>query len=157
MTLSSFLSTVEICGIKITMLFRKSEKDYVERMSKTLSDSIKFKKFAIKSGNEIISLLQQDYILTIFWKKVTRYISDQLYGELYPSGWQPGIMNALSKIHEALIRNFPKLRPILSAINTATYGYAEFFVVVVVPFPKCFTMNEYKLKDLFEYAICKTN
>ena len=85
MTLSSFLSTVEICGIKITMLFRKSEKDYVERMSKTLSDSIKFKKFALKSGNEIISLLQQDYILTIFWKKVTRYISDQLYGELYPS------------------------------------------------------------------------
>ena len=53
----------------------------------------------------------------------------------------------------------PKLRPILSAINTATYGYAEFFVVVVVvvPFPKCFTMNEYKRKDLFEYAIGKTN
>lgn len=76
MTLSSFLSTVEICGTKITMLFSKSGKDCVKRMGKTLSDSIKFKKFALKSGNEINSLLQQDYILTIFWKKVTRYISD---------------------------------------------------------------------------------
>ena len=47
-----------------------------------------------------------------------------------------------------LIKNFARLRPILSAINTATYGWAKFFV----PLLKCFTMNEYTLKDSFEFA-----
>ena len=69
-----------------------------------------------------------------------------------------GFMNALSKIHKALLRNFPKLWPILSAINTLPVVMLSFsFVVVVVPFPKCFTMNECKLNDLFECAIGKTN
>ena len=45
-----------------------------------------------------------------------------------------------------MINNFPKLRPILSAINT--YGWAKFFV----PRLKCFTMNEYTLKDSFEFT-----
>ena len=57
-------------------------------------------------------------------------------------------MYGLSKIHKPLINNFPKLRPILSAINTATYSSAKFFV----PLLKCFTMNEYTLKDSFEFA-----
>ena len=52
-------------------------------------------------------------------------------------------MNGLPKIHKLLINNFPKLCPILSAINTATYGWAKFFVPVL----KCFTMNECTLKD----------
>ena len=47
-----------------------------------------------------------------------------------------------------MIKNFARLRPILSAINTATYGWAKFFV----PLLKCFTMNEYTLKDSFEFA-----
>ena len=58
------------------------------------------------------------------------------------------IVHGLSKIHKPLINNFPKLCPILSAINTATYSWAKFFV----PLLKCFTMNEYTLKDSFEFA-----
>ena len=57
-------------------------------------------------------------------------------------------MYDLSKIHKPLINNFPKLRHILSAIDTATYSWATFFV----PSLKCFTMNEYTLKDSFEFA-----
>ena len=53
-------------------------------------------------------------------------------------------MYGLSKIYKPLINNFPKLRPIFSAINTATYGWAKFFVLLL----KCFTMNEYTFKDL---------
>ena len=113
-----------------------------------LSDSSKFKKLDIKPGKEINFLLQQEDRLTNFLKKVKKSISEQLYKELYPRGSQPGIMYGLSKIHKPLINNFPKLRPILSAINTATYSWAKFFV----PLLKCFTMNEYTLKDSFEFA-----
>ena len=67
----------------------------------------------------ILCYTQEDR-LTIFLKIVKRSISDQLYKELYPRGSQSGIMYGLSKIHKPLFNNFPKLRPILSAINTAT-------------------------------------
>ena len=113
-----------------------------------LSDSSKFKKLNVKPGKEINYLLQQEDRLTNFLKKVKKSISEKLYKELYPRGSQPGIIYGLSKIHKPLINNFPKLRPILSAINTATYSWAKFFV----PLLKCFTMNEYTLKDSFEFA-----
>ena len=47
-------------------------------------------------------------------------------------------MYGLSKIHKPLIKNFPKLHPMLSSINTVTYVWAKFFV----PLLKYFTMNE---------------
>ena len=62
-------------------------------------------------------------------------------------------MYSLSKIHKPLFNIFPKLRPILSVINTATYGWAKFFV----PLRKCFTMNQYTLKDSSEFAKDITN
>ena len=86
-------------------------------------------------------------------KKVERSISDHLYKELYPGDSEPGIMYGLCKIHKPLIKNFPKLRPILCAIDTATCGWAKFFV----PLLKCFTMNEYTLKDSFEFSMDITN
>ena len=93
-------------------------------------------------------MLQQEDRLTNFLKKVKRSISEQLYEELYPRGSQNGIMYGLSKIHKPLFNNFPKLRPIVSAINTATYSSAKFFV----PLLKCFTMNEYTLNDSLKFA-----
>ena len=56
-------------------------------------------------------------------------------------GSELGIMYVLSKIHKPLINNSLKLCPILSAINTATYGWAKLFL----PLLKCFTMNGYTL------------
>ena len=64
-------------------------------------------------------------------------MSSEQYKELYLRGSQSAIMYGLSKIHKPLINNFPKLRPILSAINTATYSWAKFFDLLL----KCFTMN----------------
>ena len=93
-------------------------------------------------------MLQQEDRLTIFFKKVRKSISDQLYRELYPRGSRPGIMYGLSKIHNPFINNFPELRPIPSAINTPTYSWAKFFISSL----KCFTTNEYTLKDSFEFA-----
>ena len=118
-----------------------------------LSDSSKFKKLDIKPGKEINSLLQKEDRLTNFLQKMKRHISDQLFKELYPRGSQPGIMYGLYKIHKRLIKNFSKLRSVLSVINTATYGWAKFFV----PLIKCFTNNEYSLKDSFKLVNHITN
>ena len=72
---------------------------------------------------------------------------------LYPQGSQPGIMYGSSKIHKPLVNSFPKLRPILSALNTGTYKWAKFFV----PLLRHLTSNEFTLKDSFEFAkiICE--
>ena len=52
-----------------------------------------------------------------------------------------------------MINNFPKLQPILSAIDTAVYGRVKFFVTL----RKCFTMNDDTLHDSFEFANDTTN
>ena len=62
-------------------------------------------------------------------------------------------MNGSSKIHEPLVNGFPKLRPILSALNTGTYKWARFFV----PLLRHLTSNQFSWNDSFEFAkiICK--
>ena len=57
-------------------------------------------------------------------------------------------MYGLSKIHKPLVNGFPKLRPILSAINIGTYKWAKFFVPLLKPF----TSNNYTVKDSFDFA-----
>ena len=57
-------------------------------------------------------------------------------------------MYGLSKIHKPLVNGFPKLRPILSAINTGNYKWAKFFVPLLKPF----TSNNYTVKDSFDFA-----
>ena len=53
-----------------------------------------------------------------------------------------------SKIRKPLFNGFPKLRPILSALNTGTYKWAKFFV----PLLRHLTSNQFTLKDSFEFA-----
>ena len=113
---------------KDNSVVKLNRNDYIKRLNEMLSDSRKFKKRNIKPGKEINFLLQQEDKLTNFLKKVKRSICKQLHKELYPRGSQPGVMYGLSKIHKPLINNFPKLRPILSVITTATYSWAKFFV-----------------------------
>ena len=52
-----------------------------------------------------------------------------------------------------LVNGFPKLRPILSALNTGTYKWVNFFV----PLLRYLTSNEFTLKNSFEFAkiICE--
>ena len=57
-------------------------------------------------------------------------------------------MYGLSKIHKPLVNGFPKLRPILSAINTGTYKWAIFFVPLLKPF----TSNNHTVKDSFDFG-----
>ena len=57
-------------------------------------------------------------------------------------------MYGLSRIHKSLVNGFPKLRPILSAINNGTYKWAKFFVPLLKPF----TSNNYTVKDSFDFV-----
>ena len=56
---------------------------------------------------------------------------------------------ALAKIHQSLANNFPKFIPILSAINKATYGWAKFFVPLLL---RRFILNDHTIKDFLEYV-----
>ena len=93
--------------------------DYTKRMKELLSDVSKFKEITVEP--RINLLLQHEGKLIEFLKRVKSSVTTDLYKHLYPQGSQPGIMYGLSKIHKPLVNSFPKLRPILSAINTGTY------------------------------------
>ena len=79
---------------------------------------------------------------------IKKYIGEYLYKSLYPQSSQPGTMYGSSKIHKPLVNGFPKLRSILSALNTGTYKWGRFFV----PLLRYLTSNQFTLKDSFEFA-----
>ena len=125
-----------------------NKRDYMKKMKEMLCDPSIFRKIDFTFGKELNVLLQQEDRLTSFLKSIKKHISLDLYKSLYPQGSQPGIMYGLSKIHKPLVDGFPKLRPILSALNTSTYKWAKFFV----PLLKDLTYNDFTIKDSFEFA-----
>ena len=122
--------------------------DYIKRMKELLSDVSKFKEITVEPGKEINLLLQHEGKLIEFLKQIKSSVTTDLYKHLNPQGSQPGIMYGLSKIHKPLVNGFPRLKPILSAINTGTYKWAKFFVPLLKPF----TSNNYTVKDSFDFA-----
>ena len=109
---------------------------------------VSLKKITVEPGKEINLLLQHQAKLTEFVKRVKSSVTTDLYQHLYPHGSQPGIIYGPSKIHKPLVNGFPKLRPILSAINTGTDKWAKCFVPLLKPF----TFNNYTGKDSFDFA-----
>ena len=65
---------------------------------------------------------------------------------LYPQSSQAGIMYGSSKKHKPPVDGFPKLRSILSALNTGTYKWEKFFL----PLSRHLTSNQFTLKDSLE-------
>ena len=129
--------------------------DCIKRMTEMLLDIDKFKKLNVWPGKELNLLLKHEDKLVSFLKGIKKYIGEDLYKSLYPQGSQPGIMYGSSKIHKPLVNGFPKLRPILSALNTGTYKWAAFFVLLL----RHLTSNQFTLKDSFEFTkiICEQN
>ena len=58
------------------------------------------------------------------------------------------MMYVIPNVHKQLVDGFPKIRPILSAINTPTYKVAKFLVKITEPLNK----NEFAVKDTFLFA-----
>ena len=119
--------------------------DYLNKMKELLSDVNKFKEINVKPGKEINLLLQHEGKLIEFLKRVKGSVRTDLYKILYPQSYQPGIMHRLSKVHKPLVNGFPKLKPILSARNTGTCKWANFFY--------SFATNIYAVKDSFSPKI----
>ena len=95
--------------------------NYIKRMNGMLLDTDKFKKLNVKPGKKLNLLLKHEEKLVSFLKGIKKSIGEDIYKSLYPQGSQPGIMYGSSKIHKLLVNGFPKLRPILYALNTGTY------------------------------------
>ena len=72
-------------------------------------------------------------------------LDDKTFFKLSPCGSKPSVLYGLSKVHKTVVDNKPKQRPILSAINTATYDLSKFLV-------KPFTKNKLTARDSFTFA-----
>ena len=79
------------------------------------------------------------------------YLFKEDYKFLKPVGSKPGIIYGLCKVHKynSSTNDILPFRPILSAIDTATYNIAKFFVSIL----KEFTVNEYNVSD--SVSFCK--
>ena len=98
-----------------------NKREYIEKMTEMLLDIDKFKKLNVKPGKELNLLLKHEDKLVSFLKDIKKSIGEDLYKSLYPQGLQSGIMYESSKLHKPLVNGFPKLRPILSALNIGAY------------------------------------
>ena len=78
------------------------------------------------------------------------YLSKADHKNLIPVGSKPGVMYGLCKVHKynSSTKDIPPFRPILSAIGTAAYNLAKFFV----PALKDFTVNEYTVRVSFSFC-----
>ena len=119
-----------------------TDKDkYIEGVKRAISDSNKFVQLNITPDKYL------NYIINVE-KKFKQLFKDLLYNDkistdehdkICPKGSRPGILYGNPKIHKPVVDNFPKFRPILSAINTPGYNLATFLIPILEPL----THNEF--------------
>ena len=125
--------------------------DYVNRMNELLSDVTKFKKLNIEPGQDYNFIINQELRISKALRDIKNNgaMMESLYQQLNPTGTQPSVLYGLGKIHKPAVNNIPKLRPILSAINSPTYKLSQYINKLLKPF----TMNQYTTKDSFNFAL----
>ena len=123
---------------------------YLQRMEELLSDTSKFRKVDVAPGKDYNHIWNQELRVRKALQNLVNSgaIKQDVYDKLAPTGSSPGVLYGLSKVHKPLVDGFPKLRPILSAINTPTYKLAKFLVNIMEPLTK----DEYTVKDPFTFA-----
>ena len=110
-----------------------SKSDYTNKVKEILVDPKKFKIANIKPGKEIGHILNQEkkFKITLNDLREKGKISASDFANLNPVCSRPGILYGLSKVHKSLVNGLPKMRPILSAIGTASYGVEKFLVSIL--------------------------
>ena len=129
---------------------------YVQRMEDLLSDTSKFQKISFNPKHKVNKELRHIIDMEDAIKKCLddllehKYLSEEDYKKMKPTGSRPGVMYGLCKVHKDMTngQELPPFRPILSAIRTCAYNVAKF----LVPILKEYTVNEYTIKDSFTFA-----
>ena len=114
------------------------------------------KRVNIEEGKTLNHLIHMEERIICLLKSLEDQgqISEKEKNDLYLSGFKPGVLYGLAKIHIALedgIQSFHRIQsfcPILSAIGTPTYKLAKFCDQLLKPL----TNNEYTIKDSFSFA-----
>ena len=141
---------------KETQLLQLIEKTMKKKIEKILSDTNKVTEVLFnpkrKVNKEIRHLLDIESSIKNCLDSLldNTYLPKKDYKFLTPVGAKPGIMYGLCKAHKynSSTNKIPPSRLILSAIGTATYNFAKFFV----PILKEFTVKKYTLNDLFSFC-----
>ena len=105
---------------------------YIQGVKNVVSDSSKFIP---------LNILPEDYINYIVnVEKKFRKLFNNLYDnnkiskdellKICPVGFRPGILYGNPKFHKPVVENMPKLRPILSAINTPGYNLVKLLIPI---------------------------
>ena len=86
-------------------------------------------------------------------KKLNRFLKNVLdnvkiskdeYDDVCSKGSTPGILYGNPEIHELVVKNLPKFRPILSTINNSGYNVAKFLIPILEPLSR----NEFTINPL---------
>ena len=111
-----------------------TDKDkYIEGVKCAISDSNKCVQLNITPDKYL------NYIISIE-KKLKQLFKDLLdddkiskdeYDKICPNVSRPGIRYDNLKIHKSVVDNLPKLRPILTSINTPGYNLAKFLIPIL--------------------------
>jgi hypothetical protein len=117
-------------------------------MNELLHDTSKFRKLKIDPGKDYNFIHNQELHISKELREMNNNgaLLDSVYNEINPSGTIPSVIYGLR--FKPLINNMPKLRPILSAINSPTYKLSKYLNDILKPF----TTNQYTVKDSFSFA-----
>ena len=112
-----------------------NKSDYLEKVELILSDESKFGKLNVDPDIYLNVIIVQQNKISTFLKKVKAKgsIDAILYKKLQPVGSKPGTLYGLCKVHKQKIGPCPPFHPILSAIQTTTYGLAKHLVSILTP------------------------
>ena len=94
-------------------------------MEHFLRDQIKFQKITLKDDNFLNFITSQEKGIDKMYKKLvdSKSLSEETQRHLKPVRTRPGIMYSSSKVQKKCIDGFPPFRPILYALQKATYKF----------------------------------
>ena len=122
---------------------------YVKYLENILKEQSKFEKVKIKTRILNFQVNHEkrinEYLKSL---KNSGSLSMGQYKKIKAVGSRPGLLYGLCKVHEAIVDTCSPFRPILSAIGAPTYKITKFLVPVL----NCLTVNEFTIKDSFEFA-----
>ena len=129
-------------GNGVVILDRKL---YDNAIQELISDTSKFEKL-----NEDPTLKREASLQRFFRKlKQKNFFNENEYDKLYPSGSAPARIYGTPKMHKfSPSDSFPKLRPIVSSIDTFNYNLARFLCDLLSPL----VPNDYSCKDTFSFV-----